>query len=214
MTAADRRQREREELRQKILDTARELFVEHGYEGVTLRKIAEAIEYAPGTIYSYFADKEALIRALCVEDWQAFEQSFPRGPAASFDPVELLRTLGMGYVKFALEHPNHYRLMFMSPKAVPLDDEAMAKRGDPAFDGYALLQHTVAKAMEAGLLREELTDPALVAQTLWAGVHGVVSLQITMGNDPWLAWVPVESRAKTMLETIMRGFLRTNGAKA
>ena len=214
MTVADRRQREREELRQKILDTARELFVEHGYEGVTLRKIAEAIEYAPGTIYSYFADKEALIRALCVEDWQSFEQSFPRGPAASSDPVELLRTLGMGYVKFALGHPNHYRLMFMSPKAVPLDDEALSKRGDPALDGYALLQHTVAKAMEARLLREELTDPALVAQTLWAGVHGVVSLEITMGSDPWLDWAPIEARTNMMLETIMRGLGRIPGAAA
>lgn len=212
MTIAERRQREREELRQKILDTARELFVAHGYDGVTLRKIAEAIEYAPGTIYSYFADKEALIRALCVEDWQAFEQSFPRGPEASSDPLELLRGLGLGYVKFALEHPNHYRLMFMSPKAVPLDDEALAKRGDPALDGYALLQHTVARAIEAGLMREELTDPALVAQTLWAGVHGVVSLEITMCRDPWLEWKPIEARAGMMLDTVMRGLVRLQKA--
>ena len=102
----------------------------------------------------------------------------------------------------------------MSPKAVPLDDEALSKRGDPALDGYALLQHAVAKAMEARLLREELTDPALVAQTLWAGVHGVVSLEITMGSDPWLDWAPIEARTNMMLETIMRGLGRIPGAAA
>mgnify|MGYP001351472630 CR=1 FL=1 len=79
MTASERRTRGKQELRKKILDTARDLFVAHGYDGVTLRGIAAAIEYAPGTIYGYFKDKDALIQALCLTDFEAFETSFPRG---------------------------------------------------------------------------------------------------------------------------------------
>ena len=105
MSVADRRAREREELRQKILDTARELFIAHGYEGVTLRKIAHAIEYAPGTIYSYFKDKDELLRVLCSADFEAFGNSFPR-TAQTVAPLDGLRAIGTAYIRFALQHPN------------------------------------------------------------------------------------------------------------
>ena len=211
MATADRRAREKESLRQKILDAARDLFVVHGYEGVTLRKIAESIEYAPGTIYSYFKDKEELIRALCLADWQAFEQSFPRDTQPS-SPLAAIRGLGIAYIRFALAHPNQYRLMFMTAKPAELhelDAETLAKRGDPTMDGYALLRRTVQGAIDAGLLREELNDAELVAQTLWAGVHGMASLQITYSDhDPWLEWAPVEQRIEIMLDSLMRGLAR------
>ena len=211
MTAAERRAREKEELRQKILDTARELFVAQGYEGVTLRKIAEAIEYAPGTIYSYFEDKEALMRALCMADWEAFEQFFPR-EALPADPLEMIRALGAGYIRFALSHPNHYRLMFMTTHPVEPPAEALEKRGDPTRDGYALLLQTAQLAIDAGLLREDLRDAPLVAQTLWAGVHGMASIEIAMGRDPWLEWAPVEARVNAMLDVLTAGLARPEKA--
>jgi len=210
MAIADRRAREKESLRQKILDTARDLFIAHGYEGVTLRKIAEAIEYAPGTIYSYFKDKGELVRALCVADWEAFEQSFPRD-ARTKDPVGAIRAQGKTYVEFALAHPNQYRLMFMTPRPadlLQLDAETLAKRGDPALDGYALLRQTVQAAIDAGLLREDLRDADLVAQTLWAGVHGMASLEIALGADPWIGWTPIETRREAMLDVLIGGVSR------
>ena len=210
MAIADRRAREKESLRQKILDTARDLFAAHGYEGVTLRKIAEAIEYAPGTIYGYFRDKGELLRALCVADWEEFEQSFPR-EARVADPLGAIRAQGKAYIQFGLAHPNQYRLMFMTAKPaemLELDAETLAKRGDPAHDGYALLRSSVQAAIDAGLLREEMRDPELVAQTLWAGVHGMASLEIALGTDPWIEWAPTEARADAMLDVLMRGLAR------
>jgi AcrR family transcriptional regulator len=216
MSIADRRAREREEFRQTILDTARELFIAHGYEGVTLRKIAEAIEYAPGTIYGYFKDKDDLIRALCVADFEAFERSFPR-QFTSTDPIEALRAIGTAYVRFALEHPNQYRLMFMTPKPPALkelDDETLAKKGDPARDGYALLKQVVQMAIDADLLRKRFHAAELVAQTLWAGVHGMASLEIAMGGDPWLQWSPREERINAMLDALLWGFVADGKAGA
>lgn len=216
MSTTDRRAREKEELRQKILDTARDLFIVHGYDGVTLRKIADAIEYAPGTIYSYFKDKEELLRALCIADWEAFEQSFPRDHHSG-DPLAAIRGIGLAYVHFALAHPNQYRLMFMTPKPPELhvlDNETLAKRGDPARDGYALLRQTVQAAIDADLLRDEFRNPDLVAQTLWAGVHGMASLAITLGHDPWLQWQPVDARIDAMLDGLVFGIARDSRQKA
>jgi len=216
MSITERRAREKEELRQKILDTARDLFIVHGYDGVTLRKIAEAIEYAPGTIYSYFKDKEELVRALCIADWEAFEQSFPRDDHPG-NPLAAIRGIGAAYIRFALAHPNQYRLMLMTPKPPELhqlDDAMLAKRGDPARDGYALLRQTVQTAIDAGLLRDEFHDPDLVAQTLWAGVHGMASLEITLGTDPWLRWQPVKARIDAILDVLMFAIARDGGGKA
>lgn len=209
MSVADRRAREREELRQKILDTARELFIAHGYEGVTLRKIAHAIEYAPGTIYSYFKDKDELLRALCSADFEAFGNSFPR-TAQTVASLDGLRAIGTAYIRFALQHPNQYRLMFMTAKPQGLqecDAQAQAQKGDPAHDGYALLKQVTQRAIDAKLLRPAFTNADLVAQTLWAGVHGMASLEITMGGDPWLQWAPREERITAMLDTQLHGLV-------
>ena len=204
MSTIERRARDRQQLQQRILDTARDLFVAHGYDGVTLRRIAEAIEYAPGTIYGYYKDKDALIQALCLADFEAFEKNFPRG-APPTDPIEAIEAIGKAYIDFALSHPNHYRLMFMTRRPVTPPAEAMKDADDPARNGYALLRKTVQRAIDAGRLRSRFRDADLAAQTLWAGVHGMASLQIAMGDDPGHAWTPVESRVAAMIDAMFHG---------
>src|SRR5512139_3581766 len=134
----ERREREKGEIRGKILDAARDLFARDGYEAVTMRKIAEAIEYSPTAIYLHFKDKESLVRELCLGDFDSLARAFQR-IAREPDPLERLRKVGLAYADFALEHPNHYRLMFMTPHpAPPKDDEETAKRkGNPEADAYA-----------------------------------------------------------------------------
>jgi AcrR family transcriptional regulator len=207
MGTTDRREREKQELRGKILDAARELFAAEGYDAVTMRKIAERIEYSPTAIYAHFKDKEALIRELCEGDFFTFSQKF-----ASFlsveDPVERLRLAGVAYVTFAIENPQHYRLMFMTAR--PPIEEDTSHANDPARSAYAFLKSTVADAMAKGLLRPELTDADLVAQTIWAALHGVVALHITSycPTDKWMAWASLEDRRALMSEVVMRGLLR------
>jgi AcrR family transcriptional regulator len=213
MTATERRIRGKQELRKKILDSARDLFVARGYDGVTLRGIADAIEYAPGTIYSHFKDKDALIQALCLADFEAFETNFPRATLPA-DPLDAIREIGKAYIQFALSHPNHYRLMFMNRIPVEPPPEALEKRGDPARDGYALLRQTVQRAIDADRFRHEFRDPDLLAQTLWAGVHGMASLEIAMGVDPWHSWAPIEARVEAMIEAMFYGVVRERAERA
>src|SRR5512139_3094020 len=104
MGITERREREKEEIRKKILDAARELFASEGYERVTMRKVADAIEYSPTTIYHHFEDKDDLVRALCHEDFGRLLEAMQLLPAPA-DPLEALRQLGQAYVAFALRHP-------------------------------------------------------------------------------------------------------------
>ena len=208
MGIQERRVREREELQEKIMDAARALFAEQGYEAVTMRKIAERIEYSPTAIYVHFKDKESLINAICLTDFNTLAQRFQTiGKIA--DPVVRLRSIGRAYADFALKHPNHYRLMFMSPHPPEINDAtSMAHKGNPEEDAYAFLRMTVVEAMESNRFRPEMKDPDLIAQTLWAGIHGVVSLRIVMPNGVWLTWPSEKRSVETMLDSLMQGVLR------
>src|SRR6516165_2630672 len=113
MGVKERREREKSETRDKILDAARELFINEGYEAVSMRKLAEKIEYSPTDIYLHFADKEELFHELCHEDFPPLAEVFPSS-AMPLDPVERLRFIGQTYVDFGTRYPNHYKLMFMT----------------------------------------------------------------------------------------------------
>ena len=212
MGIRERRDRERDELRIRILDAARTLFVEQGYEAVSMRKIAEAIEYSPTAIYAYFKDKAALMHELCREDFGKMNAANP-GALEVADPVERIRQLGLHYIRFGVTHPNHFRLMFMTkpaPEVVMSEEQCHEEgRGDPNTDGYALLKMTVEEAMAQGRLLPHLRDADEVTQLLWAGVHGVTALHITQPDEgPWCPWLGAERLGYEMIDLILRGVLR------
>ena len=213
MGIEERRQRERDEVRERILDAARELFVECGFEGVTMRKVAERIEYSPTTIYLYFADKETLFRELCSADFARLAGAFQE-LAFVPDTLERLRRCAIAYIQFAVEHPNQYRLMFLTPNPTAPCEEALARKGNPNEDAYAFLYSIVTSGIDAGLFRSELSDAHLICQTLWAAVHGLAALEITNKNDAWVRWATLEERTKTMLDGILFGLLQPNAPES
>jgi len=209
MSIQERRDRERLETRDKILDAARELFITEGYEGVSMRKVAQKIEYSPTAIYGHFADKEDLFLQLCHSDFHRLAESFSR-LAQVPDPVERLKKIGHAYIEFGLKNPNHYRMMFMTAHPRISDAERKQKmgKGNPEEDAYEFLRQTVEESLRAGAFREEFDDADLLAQTLWAGTHGVVSLQIAKSEDDWVPWRSVRKRADLMLDGLLYGLLR------
>ncbi len=207
MPPADRRARARAALQEQILDAARELFAAQGFEAVTLRKVAAAIEYTPAAIYGHFADKEALVRALCLRDFDQLNAAFARLLAVA-DPLQRIAEAGRVFVRFAAENPNHFRLMFLQHVVLEEDEEVRARKGDPARDGYAFLRQAVAQALERKLLRPELRDADLVAQTFWAGVQGVASIEIAFQGDPWVPLRSLSMRTRTAIDALMRGLAR------
>ncbi|MGA7398477.1 MAG: TetR/AcrR family transcriptional regulator [Candidatus Sulfotelmatobacter sp.] len=211
MGVKERREREKSETRDKILDAARELFVTEGYEGVSMRRVAEKIEYSPTAIYVYFADKQELFHELCQQDYARLAEVF-QSSEMSTDPIERLRQIGRIYTEFGVRYPNHYKFMFMTthPPHEP-DEEDREVMGNPEVDAYAFLKWAVQQAIDAGRFREELQDAELISQTLWASVHGVISLNIAKCSDPWVDWRPLEQRAEMMLDVTLRGLVRNPG---
>ncbi len=208
MGVKERRARERSETRDKILDAARDLFISEGYDGVSMRKVAEKIEYSPTAIYVHFKDKEDLFHQLCQEDFGRLAEVF-QSAAMPLDPVERLRFIGRTYVEFGVQYPNHYKLMFMtSHPAGEFDACDEEIRGNPEVDAYAFLKLSVQQAIDAGCFRDGLNDAELLSQTVWAGVHGVIALNIAKCRDPWVDWRPLGQRAEMMLDVVVRGLVK------
>lgn len=174
MGVSERKERERQEMRRRVLETAMKLFLEDGYENVSIRKIADRIEYSPATIYFYFQDKDEIFYALYM---MAFEQFYEYlKPIESVaDPLERLRKGGKAYLKFALDNPECYDLMFILQAPVR---KIMEHQGSEfSMRGYELLKRNIEECVEAGAFPEE-TDVEAATVATWAFIHGVASLVI------------------------------------
>lgn len=208
--SAARRAREREETRERIIDVAREMLAADRYEAVTMRRLADRVEYTPPVIYRFFADKAALMREICVRDYGAIAQNL-RGVVPGVNAVERLRRLGQGYVEFALTHPHHYRLMFMTPKphAVTLalqhalTDEVGGRV--PEFDSYGLLRAAVDDAVRAGDVAPAFPDPELIAHVLWQSLHGIIALHLTARDNTWVEYRAPRETAHLAIDVLIRG---------
>jgi AcrR family transcriptional regulator len=201
MGITQRREREREEVRRKILDAAHDLFASDGYERVTMRGVADAIEYSATTIYNHFEDKDDLVHALCQEDFSQLLAVIQNQPWPA-DPVDAIRQLGRVYAEFGLTHPNHYRFMFMTPHG---DRQQKPPAGEQT---YGVLRDIVDKAIAAGRLRD--APPDAICQVLWSAVHGVTALLVTYGeNFPCVP--PVEDLVDQAIENSLRGLLKAQG---
>lgn len=216
MGSAERRAREKAGTREMILAAARELFVREGAAAVTMRRIADAIEYTAPALYSHFKDKHTLMRALCESDFGMLRESM-RGLERIADPVERVRALGRAYIDFALDHPHHYRFMFMMswPQEIeqpPPDEECGC--GNPDHDAYAFLRESIRACIEAGRLRAEFRDPHLATQACWGAAHGVVSLFITHGQDPWVDFQSPRECAYLLIDGFVTGMVAPPDATA
>lgn len=200
MGVSERRQRERENLRKRILDVSREIVVAEGFDALTIRRVAEAVEYAPGTLYLYFENRDAIARALCLEVYQAMHDAI--SPIAKIkDPRKRFRAFIRKYVAFALNQPEMYRLALMSdPKFsdVLLRDGPIEGAGGPGQKTFALMVNTMAE------LRRKEAGAFALAEMVWVAVHGLVSLKIVCHAYPV---TPVNALADTLADTLLSGIL-------
>jgi AcrR family transcriptional regulator len=205
MGSAERRERERQAMQTAIFDATRAIVSQKGYEGLTMRAVADRIEYSVAALYKHFADREELIRALCEHDFYTFSRMLAekRGREAGSDVIEQLRALGRDYAEFALEHPEQYRVIFMTP--APIEKLVSKELGSPESDAYALVLGAVQAAQAAGHFATY--DPHLVAQLMWATVHGVVSIEIAHMaiKKRSIPFVPVKQRIEGALDMVLLG---------
>lgn len=209
MTTKERRAREMQETREKILDAAREMFAEEGFDAVTMRAIAERIEYTPTAIYHHFKSKKALLAEICMHDFERLARHF-NASIATRDPIGRILGSGEAYLEFAEKHPSQYRFMFMTVfPSVEFDEEYIEGHvGNPERDAYAFLRESCREAIAQGLVRPEIGDADQLAQILWSGVHGIISLHIVKGRESWIPWSELHGSALLAMRVMMRGVLR------
>jgi AcrR family transcriptional regulator len=195
MGIAERRTRHRASLREEILDAARTLFVEEGYDAVSMRKVAQRIEYSPTTIYLHFKDKAELFTAITEDMFGGLSRKLAALFKKGGDPLDVLRDGLRIYAKFALQHKEHYTVAFLLP-----DHPGAAFEGSVAEHAFNFLREAVTRCVESGAFRP--VDIETTAQSLWAAVHGVVALIITKCTFPF---VKTDRLIDETLDTMIRG---------
>ena len=202
MGVAERRTREKLALRQEILAAARKLFVEEGYDAVSMRRIAEKIEYSPTTIYLHFKDKADLLFQLCEESFAKLRRQLETLSPQDGGSLGMLRKGLRTYVDFGLKHPQHYTVTFMVPHQhdEPDDDARYKSPETEGMKAFAFLRASVEAAVRDGKLKPGDVDAT--ARALWAGVHGITSLLISFPTFPW---GDREKVIDTLIETMLDG---------
>ena len=209
--AKKRRERERNGLRLRIIEAARELFARAGESGVTLRNVAEKIEYSATAIYSHFPSKEALMQELCDAEFAHLSHALQKAAQTS-DPRDRLRKTALAYVDFGLQHPKQYRFLFLRDAAVS-DTLAKPPAANPSHSpdpleishSYGHLQAAVFKAMAAGWFKPEYRNVELIAQSLWSCLHGLVTLHLVRAQHSSVTWEPVQGTLELTLESLLNG---------
>src|SRR5687767_13268916 len=200
MGTKERQQRERDRVREAILAAARDLFVTEGYRNVSMRKIAERIEYSPAAIYSYFPSKDDIFFALAEEGFRLLAEAGLAAATPVADPLERLRRGLLAFYEFSKSHPEYFELMFVDRSVPSLSQD---------FQRFEFFQDTTARAeadirscIERGDFAAGL-NPAAALHVLWVGMLGAATIglaqRLAPGEDP-------DALAHDLLETILAGF--------
>lgn len=172
MGVSERKEREKAEKKDLIRAAALKMFLEDGYAKTSIRNIADAIEYSPGTIYLYYKDKDELLYEVQAHAFQQLFNTF-KAKVNSKDPLKRLEQLGKTYIKFGLENPELYDLMFIIRAPTNVDEETHKDNGDSCFK---YLVDCLRDCIENKLIR--MTNVELASLEVWSMVHGLVSLDL------------------------------------
>lgn len=187
--------------RAEILLAAERIFVAHGYEAATIRKIADEVGVSSTALYMHFHDKDQILLEICTGAMQELLTNNRQISAMPIDAVARVRMMLEAYVGFALQHPNAYRLVFCSSPAM---DEIRRQHetmqiGAECLDRFASVIREIAAQ---GRLR--VGDPRSAHQVLWAACHGMITLMVT---KPDLDWAPPEELTGVMLDGLLHGLI-------
>lgn len=187
--------------RGEILAAAERIFVEFGYEGATIRKIAEEVGLSSTALYMHFADKGEILQEICRVAFEELIASTENLASEDGPPEVRLRGMIDAYVDFGFANPNAYRLIYLT-RPVEARDGAQTLAQELGFNVFVAFEAVVAETVASGRMSGE---PRAIAQSIWAAAHGVVSLIITKTYFPWADRQLV---VDTTLDAVFTGLLK------
>ena len=189
---------------EEILCAARALFLEHGVENVTTRQIAARVGISQTALYVYFKSKDEMLDRLVNAALAKLGAALDLVNAECVDPIVFLRSNFREYIRFGLEHPDEYRLVFMlrdgRRKAARPDARLHNPIGDALFDN---LRRRIEQGIASGRLRC-IKSGLAAAQSMWAGIHGLVALRLAY---PDFDWIPVEEQIEAHVDMLLKGIV-------
>lgn len=192
--------------RAEMLAAAERIFVEFGYEGATIRKIADEVGLSSTALYMHFADKGEILHEICREAFERLIVINQRIIATPGTPDEHLRHMLNAYIEFGFENPNAYRLVYLT-RPLEAREGAQTAAQQLGAELFGSLQSLISQIKTEGRLVNG--DVRVTAQLFWSGVHGVVSLVIT---KPYFDWADRELLGRSMGDALYRGLIRSNEA--
>jgi AcrR family transcriptional regulator len=182
--------------RAEILEAAERIFVAEGFEGATIRKIADAVGVSSTALYMHFPDKARILQEICERTLDILLARNTEIAAKPLEPVVRVRTMLESYMRWGLEHPNTYQLVYTTPRP------SVPETADLSSQSYETFRGVVAEVAAAGRLRMGSADTA--AQSLWMAAHGVVALLIARPDFPWS---PQEDLIGVTLDGLLHGLV-------
>lgn len=186
--------------RAEILAAAERIFVEHGYQGATIRKIADEVGVSSTALYMHFREKGEILEEICKGAFERLTEANQRIMASLAPPEVRVRRLLEAYMAFGFDNPNAYRLVYCTRPA-----EARGPQGAGQDLGRQLFKGFEAVVTEVEAAGRLTIGAPVAAQVLWAGVHGLVSLIIT---KPYFEWEDQQVLATATLDALLKGLLR------
>ncbi|WP_291838243.1 TetR/AcrR family transcriptional regulator [Brevundimonas sp.] len=190
------------ERRAEILAAAERIFVEHGYEGATIRKIADEVGLSSTALYMHFSEKGEILQEICRQAFEALMEANQVIIAETRSPEQRMREMMRAYVEFGFANPNAYRLVYMT-RPIELREGAQSAAREMGVELFRTFEDVIDELEAAGRLRY---DAKTTAQAVWAGGHGAVSLMI---SKPYFDWVDRDQLVTTLLEGLFTGLLKS-----
>ena len=173
-----RRDEEKEELQRAILQTAADLFTEVGYQGFSMRQVAERLRYTVGTLYHYYTNKDDLLLAVIEDAFLRLDRDMDIAFHTTIEPLERLHALALAYVQFGLTHPAAYQLLFLERPDFLL--RTQQEEPDTEIVAYRFVYDAIQRALQAEVVRPG--DARAYADAFWGQLHGILTLHLRMPN--------------------------------
>ena len=187
--------------RAEILEAAERIFIAEGYEGATIRKIADEVGVSSTALYMHFQDKGCILLEICERTLRLLYERNSEIAAKPLDPVVRVQMMLEAYMLWGMEHPNAYQLVYSGrPQANfgPLPDDTR----DLSTQCYEVFRNGVREIASIGRLRVGTAESA--AQSLWMSCHGVVAL---LASRPNFDWADRDELVKVTLDGLLNGLV-------
>ena len=168
MSIAERKGRQRAERESRIITAAREIAEREGWDAVTVRRLADEIEYSQPVLYSHFENRDAIVAAVAVQGFQEITVDLREAASGSTGEQNALENVGMAYLGFALRHPALYEAMFILPTDLRFAQAETRPELQAAFEALAMVVTPFCR---------DVVDVEVVTETFWAALHGLAELE-------------------------------------